>query len=284
VRDYRERSQLRRTQLRRLQWVIGAMLWAPLAVHAQAWQSASQDAMWVGAFVDQPITARTSLWFDGSWRSMDFGARPQQLLLRPGVQYTLAPGVRVAAGYAYIATAQYGALPNANPLREQRTWQQLTLTHKGGPVTFSHRYRLEQRWNRPLVSTATSASLDDDRVLGPTTYQNRLRYQGRAQVNLASLTWQRRPIIALAWNELFMPLGGPNQVFTIGQNRATVGVGVPVTPRQRVEIAYMNLYNAYASRRANEINHTLWLSWHYTGVATVTPKSSSRSLFSPSAL
>jgi hypothetical protein len=32
-----------------------------------------------------------------------------------------------------------------------------------------------------------------------------------------------------------------------------------------VELAYMNLYNAFPARRANEVNHTLWLSWHYTG-------------------
>ncbi|WP_373068481.1 DUF2490 domain-containing protein [Gemmatimonas sp.] len=248
-------------------WLVAAILLAPLTAPAQAWQSASQDAMWVGTFVDQPITAKTSLWFDNSWRSMDFGARPQQVLLRPGVQYTLAPGVRVAAGYAYIATAPYGALPSPNPLREQRTWQQLTLTHKGGPVTFSHRYRLEQRWIRPLLPTVASVTAEEDRELGPTTYQNRLRYQGRAQINLPGLAWDKRPLIALAWNELLMPLGGATQLVTLGQNRATVGVGLPVTPRQRVEIGYMNLYNAFPARRANEINHTLWLSWHYTGVA-----------------
>lgn len=260
-----ERGQCAR--LRHTMGLLGALLLAPLGVQAQAWQTASQDAMWVGTFVEQPISAKTSLWFDGSWRRMDFGARPQQVLLRPGVQYTLAPGVRVAAGYAYIATAPYGALPNANPLREQRTWQQLTLTHEGGPVTFSHRYRLEQRWIRPVVPTVASVSTDDDRELGPTTYQNRLRYLGRAQVNLPKLTWQKRPLIALAWDELLMPLGGATQFFTLGQNRATVGVGVPVTPQQRIEIGYMNLYNAFPSRRGNEVNHTLWLSWHYTGVA-----------------
>ncbi len=249
----------------RATWLLSAMLMAPVATHAQAWQNVSQDALWAGAFVDKPITAKTALWFDGSWRRMDFGARPQQVLLRPGVQYTLSPGVRVAAGYAYIASTPYGALPAANPLREQRTWQQLLLTHKGGPVVFSHRYRLEQRWNRPLVPAALSLPADNDRELGPTTYQNRFRYLGRGQVNLPALTYQRRPLIALAWGEFFMPLGGSTQLFTLAQNRAMVGIGVPVTPKQRLEIGYMNLYNAFPARRANEINHTVWLSWHYTG-------------------
>ena len=118
-----------------------------------------------------------------------------------------------------------------------------------------------------MPATAGGAA-DDLRVLGPTAYQNRLRYLGRAQINLPSITWKRRPVIALAWNELLLPLSGANQTFTVGQNRATVGIGFPVTQRQRLEIAYMNLYNAFPARNANEINHTLWVSWHYTGVTT----------------
>lgn len=244
---------------------VAAALHLPGAVtaHAQPWITRHQDAAWVGAFVDQPVTTRTALWFDGSWRRMDFGTEPQQLLLRPGVQVTLAPGVRVAAGYGWIATQPYGALPIANPTREHRTWQQLTLAHKAGVFSVSHRYRLEQRWVHPLLPAAGS----DDREAGPTTYQNRLRYMPRAQANLGSLEVRGRPVIGYVWDELLMPLGGPTQTFTIGQNRASAGVGVPLSATSRVELGYLNLYNAFAPRRANEVNHTLWVSWHYTGTS-----------------
>lgn len=233
----------------------------PRVTWAQPWVTRHQDAMWTGLFIDEPVSKRTALWFDGSWRRMDFGDAPQQVLLRPGVQFTLTPGVRVAAGYAYIATAPYGNLPAANATREQRTWQQLTLTHKGGPFTFSHRYRLEQRWMHPLLAVAGS----DEREAGPTTYQNRLRYQARGQANLFDLRFKTRPLIGFVWDELLMPLGGPTQSFTVGQNRATAGVGIPLSARTRAEVGYMNLYNAFSSRRANEVNHTLWLSLHWTG-------------------
>ena len=240
-----------------------AVAMAPVALQAQPWVTRHQDAVWAGVFVDEPVSKRTALWFDGSWRRMDFGEQPQQLLLRPGVQFTLAPGVRVAAGYAWIATAPYGALPAATASREHRSWQQLSVSHKAGAFTVSHRYRLEQRWMYPLRAVAGT----DEREAGPTTYQNRLRYMPRAQVNLGSLAVSGRPVIGFVWDELLMPLGGPNQTFTIGQNRATVGVGIPVSPRIRAEVGYMNLYNAFASRRANEINHTLWVSWHWTGTS-----------------
>lgn len=244
----------------------------PFALSAQNgaasdWIARHQDAMWVGVTVEEHLTEKTQFWFDGSWRRMDFGVDPQQLLLRPGVLFTVAPGVRVGGGYAYIATAPYGALPVANPLREHRTWQDVRLSNKAGAVTFAHRFRLEQRWISPMLLRGTG----DERERGPASYQNRVRYQGRATANLPRLTLHGRPLTGFVWDELLMPIGGPQAALSVGQNRATVGFGVPMTARQRVEVAYMNLSNMFAARRANEINHTLWLSWHWTGAARKPP-------------
>ncbi|MEN9509585.1 MAG: hypothetical protein RLZZ621_2148 [Gemmatimonadota bacterium] len=248
--------------------VIGSVLVAPTAAAQSStptsWQTRHQDAVWVGGTIDRPITKKTALWFDGSWRRMAFGREPQQLLLRPGVQYTVTNGVRLAAGYVYVATAPYGSLPAANPTREHRSWQQLLLTHRAGRVAFTQRYRLEQRWLFPLVPGVAGSA---DREYGDATYQNRLRYMGRGQTELSQVKVQGRPVLLYGWNELLMPLGGPTQTLTIGQNRASVGFGIPHSPKFRTEIGYMNLYNAFPSRRANEVNHTLWVSWHYTGAA-----------------
>ena len=125
---------------------------------------------------------------------MKLGSEPQQLLLRSGLQYTLAPSVRISAGYGYIATAPYGSLPSATPMREQRSWQQLLLTHRAGSARVSHRYRLEQRWIRLLLSSSGETA----GALGPTTYQNRLRHLSRAQVNLGTLTYHTRLCWALS--------------------------------------------------------------------------------------
>jgi hypothetical protein len=219
--------------------------------------------MWVGATVEEHLTKKTQFWFDGSWRRMNLGVDPQQLLLRGGLLYTVAPGARIGGGYAYVATAPYGALPGANPLREHRTWQDLRLANKVGQVTVAHRFRLEQRWISPLVRLAPGA----EQSLGRANYQNRLRYQGRATVNLPRLTLAKRPLTGFVWDELLMPIGGPHAALSVGQNRATAGFGVPLDARQRIEIAYMNLANMFAARRANEINHTLWVSYHWTGTA-----------------
>jgi hypothetical protein len=226
------------------------------SVHAQslAWESVEQQATWYAAFVDHAVTSRTALSFDGQWRRMGLANEPQQLLLRPGVQFTVTPGIRLGSGYAFIATAPYGEAPSATPLREHRAWQQLVLAHRAGPLSFSHRYRWEQRWLAPVVNGET----DEFR------YQQRARYMVRGQGNLTALTLGKSPILAFVWNELLLPVGHGDATLRVTQNRAGAGVGLPVGSRQRVEVGYMNLWNALPAARVNEFNHTLTLSYYWT--------------------
>lgn len=238
--------------------VVSLSVTTSSAVYAQttdAWQTGQQGATWLNTFVDQAISKRSAFWFDGHWRRTGLGESPQQLLLRPGVQFTLAPGVRVAAGYAYIATAPYGEFPTANALREQRTWQQLLLTHAAGPATVIHRYRWEQRWLSSLTGVG------DDRTRGPSSYQQRARYQVRAQMPLQSVTINNRTPLAFVYDEILLPVGHGDAIGRFSQNRLGAGVGIPLGARQRMEIGYMNLWNALPAQRANEINHTLVLSY-----------------------
>lgn len=237
----------------------------PLALNAQPWNTVQQGASWYGAFVDQALSERSALWFDAQWRRMGAVAEPQQLLIRPGVQFTLAPGVRVGGGYAYIATAPYGEAPIAQPLREHRVWQQLALSHRAGALTVSHRYRFEQRWLQSVVG--------DD--LTPSQYQQRARYMVRAQGALPGVRVGDRAVLGFVWDELLMPIGHADATLRVTQNRLGGGIGVPVNATQRVEIGYMNLWNALPARRVNEVNHTLTLSWVFTR-ASPTPVAAQR--------
>ncbi len=234
--------------------LLSVGLCGPGITHAQParWTTDEQTASWYGAFVDHAVSERTALWFDAQWRRMGLGSEPQQLLIRPGVQRTLAPGVRVATGYAYVATAPYGALPVDNPTREHRTWQQLLLTHRAGAVSFTHRYRWEQRW---------LSSILDDGERTPSSFQNRARYMLRAQGTLPAVQIGSRPAVWFVWNELFLPVGHGDATVRLAQNRVGGGVGIHIDARQRVDVGYMNLWNALPAQRANEVNHTLTVSW-----------------------
>ena len=136
-----------------------------LGAQPSPWRSTHEQQAWYTVIVDQAITSRTSLWFDGSWRRMGLGSEPQQILLRPGLLFKLAEGVRIGAGYGYIATAPHGETPAPTPTREHRAWQQIMLSHHAGPVTLSHRYRFEERWLAPVINDE----------IGPFAYQQRMR-------------------------------------------------------------------------------------------------------------
>lgn len=226
----------------------------PPALGAQDWRTVHQPSTWLGTFVDHALTPRTALWFDGQWRRMGIGADPQQLLLRPGVQVTLAPGVRIAGGYAYIATAPYGEVPTPTPLREHRAWQQLLLSHRAGSLALTHRYRWEQRWLAPVGASG----------IGRFAYQQRARYMVRAQGDLPALRLGDRPVLGFVWNELLMPVGHSTAAARLTQNRIAAGVGVPAGARQRLEVSYLNLWNALPGPDVNEVNHTLSIAWVWT--------------------
>lgn len=231
------------------------MALAVLASRASAqgtpWTTVQQPAMWLNATIDQAVSERGAIWFDGHWRRMALGREPQQLLLRPGVQFTLRPGVRVGAGYTYVATAPYGESPNPLPTREHRGWQQLTVAHRAGHVALAYRLRWEQRWLAAV-----------DQETGPFSYQQRARFFGRAQVPLGML--RERALIGFVQNEYFLPVGHSDARQVRLQNRAGVGVGIPIDARQRIDVSYMHQWNRITPRETHEINHTLVLGWAWT--------------------
>jgi hypothetical protein len=227
--------------------LLALALTVPTAGAAQEeWDTVQQPATWVNTFVDHAVTERTALWFDGHWRRMGIGAEPQQVLLRPGVQVTLAPGLRAGGGYAYIATAPYGESPSPRPVREHRLWQQVSLNHALLNLSLSHRVRVEQRWSAPVAVGGD---------LGALRYQQRLRYALRAQRPVGARTY------GFAANEFFLPVGHSEGDQRRLQNRAQLGIGRPVSERQRVEVSYMHQWNRITPREVHEYNHTLVLSW-----------------------
>ena len=230
-----------------------ALLLVTTSLAAQeSWPTTHQQATWLSVSVDEPIATRTALWFDGNWRRMGWGAEPQQLLLRPGLLYTIAPGVRIGGGYTYVATAPYGELPSDTPLREHRLWQQLSVAQTIGRVSLSHRYRWEQRWIAPVVDGETADY----------GYQQRARYMVRAQRPLGTAP---RALTGFVQEEVLLPVGHAGSAARFTQNRFGVGIGIPMGEGRRLDVGYLNLWNAIASRPANEVNHTLTLAWVITG-------------------
>lgn len=108
--------------------------------------------------------------------------------------------------------------------------------------------------------------LPNDAGQSPFAYQQRFRYFVRGQGTLP-LTLGSTKLMAFGYNEVLMPVGHGDAALRLTQNRLSAGLGVPIGARQRVEVGYLNLWNALPARRVNEFNHTLTLAWYWTKTA-----------------
>lgn len=235
---------------------LAASLLAPEALTAQSdWRSVNQLATWVNTALELETGEHASLWFDGHWRRMGVGADPQQVLLRPGLLWRLSPRLQAGAGYAYIATAPYGELAGLSAGREQRSWQQISLASARGDWSLSQRVRWEQRWVWSVSGAARS----------PTQYQQRARYALRAERPIGGGTAARPPRSVFVYDEFFLPVGHSDAREARLQNRVGGGFGIPVSAAGRVELSYMHQWNRVTPQEAHEFNHTMVISWVWSG-------------------
>src|SRR5690606_28439385 len=92
------------------------------------------------------VSERWGVHLEGQWRRHDGPLAPQQLLLRPGVNFQVNDAVMLTAGYAFVDTHRYGDFPAPARFPEHRVFQQAAVSHAVGRTRLAHRYRLEQRY------------------------------------------------------------------------------------------------------------------------------------------
>ena len=202
---------------------------------------------WMVYAGDHSLAGRWGLHLEGQWRRHDGGVRPQQILLRPAINYQLSRDIALSAGYAYVTTHRYGEYPVQTPFPEHRLYQQATIQRKAGRLDFLHRLRTEQRWIGQLrISPGADAGERAWR------YQNRFRYMLRLVVPL-----KRAPWYFASSNELFLNYAPAHGARTFDQNRAFAGVGRVIGRETRLEAGYMQQTLLQRNARVLELNHTI---------------------------
>lgn len=225
------------------------------------WRTVRQDQTWLAFAYDQPLTTRWSTLGDVQWRRVNGLADPQQLLLRTTALFRVAPGFRVGAGVNYVASAPYGALPAARPLRDRQVFFLAQLNHKQGGTDFMHRFRFENRW---LADVARDA--DGQETLINERFGRRARYLLRLMRPLPGLEFRGLPVMGLVQNDLFIGLGGAERGVSVDQNRIAFGPGIPFHRSKRLDVLWMQQWVAVPRARANENNRTLWVVLNHTGL------------------
>lgn len=204
---------------------------------------------WFSWYGENPIGTHWALWTDVLVRREHGGGTPQQLLIRPGLTYGIAPGIRVGGGYTYIVTYPYGMDPIAAAVPEHRAWEQLAITQRVGEFAFLHRYRLEQRWigvSDPVAPSRIASYREE----------SRFRYFFRTTHELGRATG----LYLTAFDEVFITAGASTRNNLLDQNRVLVGGGWRFTPTWKLEVGYLEQRIWKASGLNAERNHTLSVS------------------------
>lgn len=198
---------------------------------------------WVQLFGTINLDKKWSLHTEYQWRRTEGLKNWQQSLLRIGVNRKLNENVTAHLGYGWIETFPYGDVPiaSAGTFPEHRIYEQISFKQPLKKWTFTHRFRIEQRW-LGRVKPGT------DREIEAWTFLNRFRYQFKTQYNVTSKFY------LAAADEIFIGAGKNVGVNIFDQNRVFLLAGFKLNKNISLEGGYFN-QTLQQGRRVN--NNTI---------------------------
>jgi hypothetical protein len=196
-------------------------------------------------FGDHPVSHRWGAHLEAQFRRTNGGLAPQQLLLRPAVNFTVNSHLMLTGGYGYVRTSRYGDYPASAAFPENRFFEQALVKHRLRGIGIQHRLRLEQRF----VGSIPASSFDVESW----ETRHRFRYMLRGDIPLP--TASRRWGIGL-YDEVFYQFGANRGARYLDQNRAYGALTYKLTNTNRLEFGYLHQYVAQRNGRIVEHNHT----------------------------
>ena len=210
------------------------------------------DNLWFQYFGSHPIgTNGWGVHLEGQLRLADMGSRWQQILLRPGVNYSINPSVMLSAGYCFIEAYPYGGFPVPHQFPINATWEQVLWRADFLGLRWVQRFRLEQRWiGVVLPQPGGGWAVEDWR------YENRFRYMLRTTIPFK----KQSPWYVALWDEVFINFGENVLLNQFDQNRATVALGRKLSKTVNLEVGYMLQTLQRRGGRIWEQNNTVMVS------------------------
>jgi hypothetical protein len=219
---------------------------------------------WVQSVNTISLNKEWSLHLEYQWRRENGLKYWHQSLLRIGANYKLNDNVIAHAGYAWAETFAYGDYPIANngTFPEHRLYEQITFRQPVNKWSFSHRFRIEQRWlGKIKPGSAASREIEDWFFL------HRFRYQFRTQL----LFWAKgdKQLYGVAADEIFIGAGKNIGTNIFDQNRIFLVLGFKLNKKISIEGGYFNqtlqqgrrVNNSTIMQRNNGIVVGSYINW-----------------------
>jgi len=219
----------------------------------------SNNNGWFMYFGDHKFSEHWGIHLEAQFRRNEIIAKPQQLLLRTGINYHFAPNAFATVGYCFVNTSQYGVFPAKCAFPENRFWEQLQVKSQAGRIEMTTRLRLEQRFSKLPVAQSPGEYVPGDDV-----YTNRARVQVRLSVPFKGKTIEDKSLYFSCYDEAFVNFGENLQSNIFDQNRAYAALGYKFPKWGKLEIGYMNQMVVKSDGVKVENNHTLQVGFSST--------------------
>jgi hypothetical protein len=190
---------------------------------------------WLQTINTVSLNKKWSLHLEYQWRRENGLKYWQQSLLRIGANYKLIENITAHLGYGWIETFPYGDFPiaSAGTFPEHRIYEQLTFRELVNKWTFTHRFRIEQRWlGKVKAGTFSNREIED------WTFLHRFRYQFKAQFPF----WKKdeRQLYGAIADEIFIGAGKNLGINIFDQNRIFAILGFRMNKNISLELGYLN--------------------------------------------
>lgn len=200
---------------------------------------------------DHKFSNKFGVHIETQFRRNQLIVKPQQLLLRTGLNYHFSNIAFVTLGYCFVNTHPYGELPVKSIFPEHRIWEQLQLKNQLGRFENTNRFRLEQRFvNLPVLTGLYYQP-------GVAVYSNRFRFLTRFSLPFKGKEIVDKSLYLTAYNEFFIAFGENVRYNIFDQNRAYIAIGFKIPKLGRLEIGYLNQLIFKSDGINVENNHTL---------------------------
>ncbi len=206
---------------------------------------------WFMYMGDHKFSRNWGIHLEAQFRRNNIIAKPQQLLLRTGLNYHFNSNVFATIGYAFVETYPYGAFAVKKAFPESRLWEQIQLKNQVGAFEIVNRFRLEQRFSSlPVLSGI-------DYVVGDEVFTNRFRVLNRVSLPFKGKAIVDKSLYITAYDEMMVSFGKNVALNIFDQNRAYLALGYKIPKIGRLEVGYMNQLVFKGDGKKVENNNTL---------------------------
>lgn len=206
---------------------------------------------WFMYFGDHKFSNKWGVHLEAQFRRNEIITKPQQLLLRTGINYHFNSNVFATVGYGFIETYPYGEFPAKRKFPESRIWEQIQIKNQIEKFEVINRFRIEQRLIKSPVL------IGNDYELAEATFTNRMRLLNRVSVPFKGKTIADKSFYVTAYDELMVSFGKNVALNIFDQNRAYLAIGYKIPIIGRLELGYLNQILVKSDGKKVENNHTL---------------------------